>query len=675
MRYFLLSASVVAISSLSVGAQTPARKEPFYYAGGERASRAEARPPGLRLGLRPARVFALAPLSDAESARLSEPDSKLRIGVHRRIAEGALGAGAWQTTADGTSLWRMSVRSPGSTGVRLEFDRFSAGAGRLWLYGGDQVDGPYTGRGPFEDGHFWSATIFSESVTLEYEPADGASVGGNPPFELGSLSHQADARPAGGFQVFDTYTPLPNPEPSPEAGFKDPADVCHLDPNCYPEWKDAMKMVAQITYEDSGLSYLCSGSLVTTRDNSLKPYLLTAGHCIHSEASARTLEVYWTYQTSTCGGAPPQSRKDSAKSSPGGHLIGSGSLEEGDYSLVLLKDIPKDVWFAGWDMADPPATTPLVGLHHPSGSYKRISFGERVGDMSAMVGDSLAPSSRYLEVLWNKGTTEHGSSGSPLFSSPGVIVGMLSYGPSSPYLTPCQISPTVDGYGRFSNAYTPLKDYLENLPAAAVVPQAGELRFQSNNAAAPPAQKVQLTTESTGKIAFKLRADAPWILVSPVSGTLSAGSPATVEIAIDPAKFDRSGRYSSTVTVLSGAAPPRFVNVTADASADRSNVKVSISPDPVYQTNGLWTLTIRLQDTGGAATRFTAFKLNGRDFSSGIAEWFGGDAIAAGGALQANLQSDAAFPAGDQYFEFWGVDTATGQPWYRSVAVSFVPQP
>ena len=37
---------------------------------------------------------------------------------------------------------------------------------------------------------------------------------------------------------------------------------------------------------------------IATRDNSFKPYLLTAGHCIHNEDAARTLEAYWTYQTS-----------------------------------------------------------------------------------------------------------------------------------------------------------------------------------------------------------------------------------------------------------------------------------------------------------------------------------------------------------------------------------------
>jgi len=171
----------------------------------------------------------------------------------------------------------------------VEFLNFSAGSGKVWLHNGEQVAGPYSGRGIYEDGHFWSATVFSDSVTLEYEPGDEMAGETLPPFEIRSISHQTTSVAAAAV---------------PQAGSTDPADSCHLDPNCYPEWKPAMNMVAQISFEDGGSSFLCSGSLVATRDNSFKPYLLTAGHCIHSEEAARTVEAYWTYQTSACGSAP-----------------------------------------------------------------------------------------------------------------------------------------------------------------------------------------------------------------------------------------------------------------------------------------------------------------------------------------------------------------------------------
>ena len=73
-------------------------------------------------------------------------------------------------------------------------------------------------------------------------------------------------------------------------------------------------------------------------------------------------------------------------------------------------------------------STALTGIHHPSGSWKRISFGERVADATNDVEGSIARGDLFLQVMWDKGRVEHGSSGSPLFSAPGVVVGSLSYG-------------------------------------------------------------------------------------------------------------------------------------------------------------------------------------------------------------------------------------------------------
>jgi lysyl endopeptidase len=640
------------------GAQTFTRKEPAVYAGTEVASRVAARPPGIRLGLRKANEFALAPLSAAETARLAEPGALIRIGVHRPVPAAALSTGAWETTTEGR-VWRMALRSPGSEGIRVEFRSFSVGNGKVWVHNGSQAAGPYSGRGLFDDGHFWSATVFSETATVEYEPEVGAAEVTDLPFEIRSVAHRGKAVSRRALQDV------------PQASSSDPADYCHLDPSCYADWKPAMSMVAEILFEDSGVEYSCSGSAIATRDDSFKPYLLTAGHCIHSEDSARSLETFWTYQTASCGGPPPASRGSSAKSTLGAHLIGSGSLEQGDYSLVLLQNVPAGVTFAGWDMADPPQGAMLTGIHHPKGSWKRISFGDRVGDATASIGGALAPASRYLQVLWNQGRTEPGSSGSPLFSSPGVIVGTLTYGPASPDLTACEISPSIDGYGRFTNAYANLRDYFENLPAAEVKAAGTDLLFTVVNQKPSQTQTVNLTTQSPGQIDFKLRADAPWIQLSAVSGSVSAGAPASVQITVDPSQFDQPDQYTSTVTILSGAAAPRFINVKADVRASESNVQASITPSPVVGSNGQWPFTITLAETGGAATSVTAIKVNGTDYSSLISYWFGTDHIEANGSIQAPLTAAGAFPNGSQFFEFWGTDNASGRTWYRVVSVRF----
>jgi len=120
--------------------------------------------------------------------------------------------GAWQTAPDGAPLWRAALRSPGAAGLRVEFRDFSVGDGKVWLYDGSQIAGPYSGRGPYEDGHFWSASVASESVILEYQPAGEA--GDEPPFQVVNLAHQTSRSTA-----FETpERPRPG-DPAP-----DPAD-------------------------------------------------------------------------------------------------------------------------------------------------------------------------------------------------------------------------------------------------------------------------------------------------------------------------------------------------------------------------------------------------------------------------------------------------------------------
>ena len=666
MRITSFTAWTVWLCLTTAGAQQAPRKEAVQFAVTERVSRVEARPPGLRFGLHRPREFALAPLSESEFARFTEPSTRLKIGIERALPPETLSTGAWEATAEGTRVWRMMLRSPGSRGLRIEFRNFSVGSGNVWLHDGSEYAGPYTGKGMYDNGQFWSGNLLSESVTLEYEPAPDAPSDGPPPFEIHKISHQVRSL-LGASEVIPT---------SPDAGVVNTADYCELDPNCFPDWQGAMSTVGQILYQDSGSSYLCSGSLLGTRDNSFKPYFLTAGHCIHSEDAARTIQAYWTYQTSSCTGAPPASRTTSAKSTAGGHLIASASIEQGDFSLVLLPDVPSGVTFAGWDTSDPPTGTELTGIHHPSGSWKRISFGSRVADSSNAIGNSdgstsVAPGNLFLQVQWNRGRLEHGSSGSPLFSGPGVVVGSASYAEFTADGSACLVNPSVSGYSRFSNTYSQVSDYLENLPSDEVKPDKANLSFTIANHIPAAGQLVQLSTQSASQATFKLRADAPWIRLSSMTGTITAKNGALITITADSAQLDQPGQYTGTVTILSGAAPPVFINVTATVRLDQSNVIPAITPNPVVQSGGQWSFQIALQETAGAATRLTGIKVNGTDYSTSVNDWFGTTHIPANGTIVAPLHGTGVFPAGDQYFEFWGVDDASNTPWYRVTTVTF----
>ena len=78
----------------------------------------------------------------------------------------------------------------------------------------------------------------------------------------------------------------------------------------------------------------------------------------------------------------------------GGHLLAWATIQTGDYSLVLLPSIPAGVMYSGWDPQDPAVGTPVVGISHPEGGYKRISFGNTVNSVDVFVGTDFAPGAR-----------------------------------------------------------------------------------------------------------------------------------------------------------------------------------------------------------------------------------------------------------------------------------------
>ena len=99
----------------------------------------------------------------------------------------------------------------------------------------------------------------------------------------------------------------------------------------------------------------------------------------------------------------------------------------------------------------------------------------------------------------------------------------------------------------------------------------------------------------------------------------------------------------------------------------------TVTPNPALgqPASPRYSFQLRLDEKAGFATRLTAVKLNGYDFSASIADWFGTDLIPAKGSLEADLSTDFPFVPGPQYFEFWGVDVVSGQRWYVTAIATF----
>lgn len=650
-------AFLLLTAALGVAQPSRARKEPVPYSG-QSQSAARTLPPSLGFHLAAAPQIELQPLSKAEQTRADRPGMPRQVGMHRPLPPNALEQGAWVTLPDGKHVWQLAIHSAAAVHLRVQFGDFAAGAGRVWIHNGVDADGPYTGRGLYGNGEFWSGLIAGEKAIVEYEPAAQTKPLGGPPFRVRNIA-----------QLTTQIAPLT----------PDPAAPCNLDVNCYADWLTSRNSVAELVFEinDPGEAgtYVCSGSLVGTRDNSFKPYLYTANHCIHSEDSARSLQTFWAYQTASCG-APAPTTYGTLNSSNGGHLLDNGAFNVGDYSLVLLPDVPGGVVFAGWDTGDPALGTPVVGIHHPMGSFKRISFGETIASLDVNLEGYSLSGSLYNTALWSQGVTQPGSSGSPLFTAPGVVVGALTYGPAYSGDEVC-FGTDIGAYGKFSVAYAALSDYFEDLPYANVVPSASSLAFTGLNGtiSGGNSQTVQLTTAAASAVQFKARADEPWIQVSANTTAISASAPVTLKVGVNPALLTATDTYAGTVTILSGAAPPQYINVNVDMTMHLSNVVITASPNPVLPAPGVngpvWTLHLKLQETNGVATSLTGLRINGTDYSSQIDKWFGSAAVSADGSIHATISTTGLVATTDEYFEFFGTDPASGKTWYQQVVVSF----
>ncbi|MEO8131971.1 MAG: trypsin-like peptidase domain-containing protein, partial [Bryobacteraceae bacterium] len=223
--------------------------------------------------------------------------------------------------------------------------------------------------------------------------------------------------------------------------------------------------VASILFTTAGASYLCSGSLIADAGNSGQPYFTTANHCVGDSATARTVVAHFQYQAATCNGVAPD--YFSVPKVSGAQYLASAPIAQGDFSLLLLSAAPPPgSAFLPWAGGAEPATgAAVVAIHHPghvldgsAPNSKRISFGTRDRAQVANIEGELMPADKNLFVRFDpgQGYTEPGSSGSPLISQSGQIVGTLTGGAEGTLLSPCNPSFANAVYGKFAAALSTL---------------------------------------------------------------------------------------------------------------------------------------------------------------------------------------------------------------------------
>jgi hypothetical protein len=390
---------------------------------------------------------------------------KVRIGVVKPVGVlvgfNPLTAGSLNRTGDGGFVWTLALESPEATALRVHFSDFSLPANaRLYIYNVyGEAFGPYTGNGPDNGGDFWSHTV-SGSVAYVQLHQFG-------PISASELQSTRFAISDIGFLGKKFLLPFMqqlrehSEQISQTEALCSYNEPCIEDASCYSGTaiNNAKYAVAHMQWVEYPWLYYCSGGLVAdTVTTSQIPYFLTANHCVSTDSTANTIEFYWQYWTSSCGGAC----YDPVGAVPrtlGADVLSTGTT--GDYTLMQLNgNPPSGSYFMGWT-SSPVANsngTQLFRISHPSGAPQAYSKHQ--------VDTSKPTCSGWPRGSWIYshdliGATEGGSSGSPVYNLSGQIVGQLSgscgYNPEDP----CDSDNNATVDGAFATYFSAVQQWLD----------------------------------------------------------------------------------------------------------------------------------------------------------------------------------------------------------------------
>jgi PKD repeat protein len=343
--------------------------------------------------------------------------SPYRVGVAVPVNLDINNSGTWTELPDGGKIWRLTIKVEGALSLGVYYDNFWLPyGGELYVYNEEKnnIVGAYTELNNNPDCVFANTMVEGDVVTLEYYQPVEQTI--EPLISISEVSYNYRG------VYFET-------DPDTKSVW------CMININCSPEgddWQDEKRGVVKQYMKIGWGYYLCSGSMINNTEQDLTPYVLTAYHCGEGGSTSDLNQwiFYFNYEASTCAGnwgPSSNSMTGCARLAEGGYTTGSDFL-----LLELNYDVPAsyNAYFNGWDRRNVGADSG-VSIHHPAGDIKKISTFD-IALSSSMWNNNGVLS--HWKAWWAEtpnGTsiTEGGSSGSPLFSQTGHIVGDLTGGP------------------------------------------------------------------------------------------------------------------------------------------------------------------------------------------------------------------------------------------------------
>ena len=366
-----------------------------------------------------------------DDERYSAGPAPFRYGYRYDTSINMSTHGDWETLENGDSIWKFSIQSEGAYSIGLVYQDFTIPEGATFYIYNDNEDilGGYTSANNADA--FSTPQLPGELCVLEYYQPSGTQEPAN--IHINRIIHDYK----------DFYNMVNN------------RDECGTNVIC-PEADPYEDEINSAAHLDMG-GYICSGGMLNNTSNDLTQYFLTANHCTQGD-NPSTFRFYFNYATTSCNGswaslgsyAYGSQMKWASNDFPGGSNITGADIA----LLRILGNVPDswNVFYAGWNRNTNSTQSASVGVHHPQGEPKQISFTS-----GTAYTNGWGTWGTHWKNYWNEGGTEPGSSGSPLFDGNGRVLGPLSGGPD----INCGTNGDYALYGKLNYYWSNIDQYLD----------------------------------------------------------------------------------------------------------------------------------------------------------------------------------------------------------------------
>ena len=484
----------------------------------------------------------------AEDIGRAEADQPPRFALPQLVDLDPESSGTWEDLDSRFTMWRLRVSAPGALSLNLGFTAYRLPkGGRLTLYPTDVrgIDDPrgvrtFTDADNEEHGELWTPVIVADDIMVELV----LPIESRHDYELtvGSVNR--------GYAFFGESIERMLQD---KAG--DKAGTCNIDVVC-PEGDDWREEINSVGVISTGGSLFCTGAMLNNTSGDGTPYFLTANHCGINTGNAASLVVYWNFQSPTCGA---QSGGSLTQFQTGSVFLAASSTS--DFTLVRMDDPVNpahEVSFAGWNKSTQDFAS-VTAIHHPNCDEKSISFENNPTTTTAYLSNAVVAGGNHICITdWDLGTTEPGSSGSPLFDPNHRVVGQLHGGYAA-----CGNN-SSDWYGRLSTSWSAIASYLDPTASGVtaidtyapwntglqVAGSAFAAEGQAGGPFAPTSAMYVLTNNSTYPLGYTAVDDVAWTDITNGSGTIPVGGSANVQVALNgAANALGNGLFNGTLTI------------------------------------------------------------------------------------------------------------------------------